>query len=170
MAPSGVYQFHKPCKIKLRLVRWVCPCQCTPGRESRGGRGVWKWDSFPLMCLYEIKQTAIESLLSRGKGKLTQQPICVYQLAGEKGEAYSLKQASFCTDRDITYNKLGKLVKWDICCTCSSTKALSSYEFPLCILGACDDGLRMSLEGSSLSNKKGSSSLSNLHNNYFTTL
>lgn len=39
----------------------------------------------------------------------------------------------------------------------------------LCIR-TCDDELRMSLEGASLSNKKGSSSLSNLYNNYFGTL
>lgn len=150
--------------IKPFFARWVHPIKCIPGDRCRAARE-WNCDYFPFISLYENKQTAFENLLSWGEYKLTQQSTSLHQLAGENGEAYSPKQCSSNTDRKIMFYKLGKLAKWNIHSACLSTEALSTYEFPYS--GCCSDELRMSLGGSSLSNKKGSLSLSNFYNNYF---
>lgn len=61
------------------------------------------------MSLCENKPKVFENLLSGSEEKLTQQPISMYQFAGENGKAYSPRQCSSHTDEDIMYNKLENL-------------------------------------------------------------
>lgn len=119
--------------IKPCFARWVHPIKCIPGDRCREVRE-WNCDCFPLMSLHENKQKAFVTLLSWGEYKLTQQSASLYQLARGNGRAYSPKQCSSNTDRNIMHYKLWKLAKWNICSACLSTEARSRYEFPLHVL------------------------------------
>lgn len=97
-------------------------------------REVRVWNCIPLMSLYENKQH-----LKTSSPGWKQVDLTVYFHASAcwgKWEGLFPRQCSANTDIYIMCNKLGKLVKWNICSACLNTEALSGYEFPLHILAA----------------------------------
>lgn len=127
--------------IKPCFAWWVHPVRCIPSSGLTCSEvlafatGVCSSSCLPLITLYKNKQPAFDnfSLGVNGSCLYSLSP-CVSQLVkmgSNSPELYSSHRT-----RDIRYNKLGKVAKWNICSGCCCTEALSGYEFPFCILGA----------------------------------
>lgn len=111
----------------------VKPClvRCIPGKEiayaERWEHGTW--------C-HCGKTNSIWKISSSG---WEQVDLTVYFHASAcwvKWEGLFPGQCSSNTNIYIMCNKLGKLVKWNICSACLNTEARSGYEFPLHFLDA----------------------------------